>query len=98
MTRLYLGKATMASLLCIATLVAITFFGMYFPLLLYIFLVVEDGHSKFPPVHFIVSGNVAFPQLINSRTTAKMAVNVNAGAKCPLMYIVLLMATKLRNF
>lgn len=98
MIHLYLGKATMASLLCIAILVAITFFEMYFPLLLYIFLVVEDGHSKLPPVHFMVSGNVAFPQLINSRTTTKMAVNVNAGAKCPLMYIVLLTATKLRNF
>lgn len=94
----YLGKATIASLLCIAILVAITFFEIYFPLLLYIFLVVGDGHSKFPPVHFIVSGNVAFPQLINSRTTAKMAVNVNAGAKCPLMYIVLVMAIKLKNF
>lgn len=94
----YLGKATIASLLYIAILVAITFFEIYFPLLLYIFLVVGDGHSKFPPVHFIVSGNVAFPQLINSRTTTKMAVNVNAGAKCPLMYIVLLMAIKLKNF
>lgn len=94
----YLGKATIASLLCIAILVAITFFEIYFPLLLYIFLVVGDGHSKFPPVHFIVSGNVAFPQLINSRTTAKMAVNVNADAKCPLMYIVLVMAIKLKNF
>ena len=74
----------------IATLVAITFFEMYFPLLLNIFLVVVQGHSKLPPVHFTVSGKVAF---VNARTATRANV-VNGETNCPWPCIVFLAETK----
>lgn len=47
-THLYFGKLRWISLLYIANLVTIIFFEMYFPLFLYMFLMVEDSHSKLP--------------------------------------------------
>lgn len=41
----------MASSLKINALVAMTFLGMYLPVLLYMDFVVEHGHLKKPPVH-----------------------------------------------
>ena len=80
-----------------ATLVAITFFETYFPLLLNIFLVVEQGHSKLPPVHFRVSGRVAFTLLVNARTTTRADLVNREKANCPWICIVFLTETKLRN-
>lgn len=87
----------MALLVYSATLVAITFFEMYFPLLLNMFLVVGQGHSKFPPVHFMVSGKVAFPPFVIARMTT-MAVVVNTEINCLAMCIVFFTETKLKNF
>lgn len=83
----YLGRATMASSWYMATLVAITFFDIYRPLLLNMFFVVGHGHSKLPPVHFTVSGKIPFALFVNAGTTTAMTI---ANIKTDFAYIVLL--------